>query len=205
MILSERPLRNRPHAHNRGAGPLCLVQRPAAQRVAPRLPYCLAASRHKARLARPLSAVGALVLTALMVGGCTSPPSAVPLMQVTRKALKQEKAHLKRMKKQRRALLSERQQALKAGFTADLKHRDELTKQWVKSGVKGYVAAREALLRQHVQAQQRYEQRLANLDAAMRAQGRAISLLQRQDRLITDTLGGEVWDVPQLLTDDPSE
>jgi 50S ribosomal subunit-associated GTPase HflX len=126
-------------------------------------------------------------------------------MQVTRKALKQEKAHLKRMKKQRRALLSERQQALKAGFTADLKHREELTKQWVKSGVKGYVAAREALLRQHVQTQKRYEQRLANLDAAMRAQGRAISLLQRQDRLITDTLGGDVWDVPQLLTNSRPE
>jgi hypothetical protein len=141
----------------------------------------------------------AMVGASLLVG-CSAPPSAVPLMRVARKAMRQETKHLKQDEKRLGQRLNERQRALKVAFETDLQQRDELTLQWVLEGTAGYVAAREALLRQHFKVRAGRRQRLKNLQAAMRAQERAMAMLQRQDRLLTRALGGDVWDLRELLS-----
>jgi hypothetical protein len=143
-------------------------------------------------------------MTALAGGatGCSAPPSAVPLMRVARQAMQQQTEHLEQSRERQKQQLEQRQAALKAGFKADLKQRDELTADWVLDGTAGYVAAREAVLRQHFKRRVNTRQRIDNLKAAMRAQDRAVRILQKQDRLLTRTLGGDLWDLRALLDSD---
>lgn len=160
-------------------------------------PYAPATSRRRISALTSLTA-----LITATVGGCGSPPSVAPLMQVTDKALAQESKHLETMRKREKELLKERRQGLKTGFEADLKQRDDLTAKWVQSHATGYAAAREALLKQHLKRTRQYEQRLENLQAARRALERTTRMLQRQDELLTKTLGGDLWDLRGLLESD---
>jgi len=133
------------------------------------------------------------------ISGCASPPSVVPLLETTRAALKQQVEHLETGIERDKTILHQRQQALERAFAADLAERDELTRQWVKEAAKGYVAGREAILKQHLKRRQQHRQRVRNLRAADEAQQRAVELLQRQDALIEQTLGGDLWQARELL------
>jgi hypothetical protein len=123
-------------------------------------------------------------------------------MQVSRKAMKQEVSHVRNAMQRRDQVLKQRQAALKTGFDADLAQQDKLSKTWVKEATIGYVAAREALLRQHHQTNRAHHQRIDNLQSAMHAQQRAIDLLQRQDRVLQQQLGGDLWQWQTLLNRD---
>jgi len=143
---------------------------------------------------------------ALFIVGCGAPPSTKKLMRVSQEAMRQEIEHIERASQREDRVLDQRQAALKVGYEADLQQRDKLTKNWVKQATLGYVTARESLLESHYQHQHRQRQRIDNLQAALHAQQRAITLLKRQDQLIERTLGGDLWQWQQLLnTPDSSE
>lgn len=132
---------------------------------------------------------GLVVVLALGLGGCASPPSVVPLMAVAQKAIQQEAGQLAGDGQREQASIAQSQAALKAGYQADLKAQTKLTADWVQQETAGYVAAREALVKQAMTLDQQRRQRLDNLTAAAEAQQRAIAILEQRDALLTQMIG----------------
>jgi hypothetical protein len=122
-------------------------------------------------------------------------------MRVANQAMQREIKHIEQARHRTEDVLKQRQAALKAGYDADLADRDQLTRTWVKQATAGYVAAREALLRQAMQQKRRQTQRIDNLEAAGHAQRRAINLIEKQDQLVQRALGGDLWRWQNLLSE----
>ena len=127
-------------------------------------------------------------------GGCGSPPSVVPVMQVVEATLQREAQSLSQVQAARdRLYLEQARRQLDEGYRRDLASTQALSPQWVESATSVYVAAREALLRQEIELARQRETRVENLQLAAQAQGRAVALLQRQDNLLRQTLGLDLW------------
>ena len=128
------------------------------------------------------------------VGGCGSPPSVVPVMQVVEATLRSEAESLAAVQASRdRLYLEQARRQLDEGYRRDLSSTDALSPQWVESATAVYVAAREALLRQEIELARQRQTRVDNLELAAQAQGRALAILQRQDNLLRQTLGLDLW------------
>ncbi len=144
----------------------------------------------KNRIWRPVP----LAICLLMAPGCGSPPSVVPVMQVVERTLRQEAESLGAVQATRdRLYLQQARQQLDEGYRRDLADTNALSPQWVQSATTVYVAAREALLRQELELARQRQTRIDNLQLAAQAQGRAVALLQRQDNLLRQTLGLDLW------------
>ena len=127
-------------------------------------------------------------------GGCGSPPSVVPVMQVVEQTLLTEARTLAAAESARdRLYLEQARQQLEDGYRRDLASAEALSPRWVESATSVYVAAREALLRQELALAAQRQTRVDNLQLAAQAQGRAVALLQRQDNLLAQTLGLDLW------------
>ena len=161
--------------------------------------------RRAPRPCRQIKACALMASAIVGIGGCGSPPSAVPLMQVAERTMQREAQRVRQGIERDKQQLDERQQALAAAYRRDLENRDKLTVEWVLDATQGYVAAREALVKQQLERARTREQRARNLEAAAAAQQRARALLQRQDKLLTEVAGGKAWDLERLLLDDEQQ
>lgn len=133
-------------------------------------------------------------LLIVSIPGCGSPPSVVPVLQVVERTLIHEADALVSVEAARdRLYLEQSRRQLDEGYRRDLQDTDQLSPQWVESATTVYVAAREALLRQELELARQRQTRADNLRLAAQAQGRAVGLLQRQDNLLRQTLGLDLW------------
>ena len=140
--------------------------------------------------------MAALLLFALCLTGCTSPPSVAPLLRVTHEALLAEAERVSADTDRELAYVDQHRDALSDAFDADLAAReasDGLTGQWVRDAVAGYVAARDGLAAHELAVRQRQDAREDNLRTAAEAQQRAIELIEQQDALIRRTRDLMVW------------
>ena len=144
-------------------------------------------------LARPLAAaVSSLrpqaaglrsgVFLLLLLPGCTSPPAVIPLLEVTRRTLDGEAQRLAADAERDAAYFAQSRATLEEAYQLDLTQRETLDTPWVAEATAAYVAAREELVRAEARAAAARAQRADNLRAAAEAQGRAMGLLEQQDR-----------------------
>ena len=129
----------------------------------------------------------------LSLTACTSPPSVTPLLRATDRALEAEARHLQTDLAQTQQSLNQSRLTLEQGFIKDLETQTILDKQWVLEASELYAVAREQLLIHQMEIERQYQHRRDNLELASQAQQRAITLLENQDRLITHTLGFDLW------------
>lgn len=150
--------------------------------------------RHKAVDALRRTVVIAFCTTLPVAGvGCGSPPSVLPLMEVVRNALTDEAARLEADGLRDARYAAQTRRMLDDAFAADLADTSSLTPAWVEEATAAYVVAREAVLRQELAWQAERTVRRDNLAAAAEAQGRAMTILAHQDRLLRKTLGLDLW------------
>jgi hypothetical protein len=147
-------------------------------------------ARHN-RLDTTLTTVTAV--TALMLSGCTSPPAVIPLLEIVDRQLQAEAQLLGQDAERDAEAVRQMRLNLASGFEADLRQRESLSAEWVRSATDVYVAARDAVTRHELDLERQRRQRADNLRAASEAQRRAMLLLLQQDRLIVDTLGLDAW------------
>ena len=120
----------------------------------------------------------------LLLAGCGSPPSVLPLLQVTAGVLQDESQRLQRDAERAASAIQRDKASLAAAFERDLAQRDHLDAQWVRNAVSVYAAARDALSEQSARVASAYASRLDNLDAAADANRRAITLLEHHRRAL---------------------
>ena len=140
----------------------------------------------------------AFIACVLIVGGCSSPPSVVPLLRVSQDTLMQEADRLHDDVTRDARAVEQTRQTLADAYAADLRTRGELDPSWVLEATIVYVAAREALAFHEMNLRQERIQRAANLELAAQATGRAVELIEQRDRLLTDR---KVWELWQIFND----
>lgn len=89
--------------------------------------------------------------------------------------------------------LTERREALRSAFEADLTERKELDAAWVRDAAEGYAAAVEGLTRHEAELERMRQTRTENLRMAVEAQQRAMTLLAGQDAMIRGATGWDAW------------
>ena len=125
--------------------------------------------------------------------GCTAPPSVVPLLDASRRIVLAEAQRIEAGGAIDEQSIEQAKLVLADAFEADLAQQDALDAQWVREATVVYVAAREQLVEQAMRLREQRRVRADNLRAAAEAQQRAVALLQRQDALITQTTGLNIW------------
>lgn len=136
-----------------------------------------------------------LVVCVCLAGpaACTAPPSVSPLLRMAEEAMRAESQRLAADVERDVQRIDQTRAALAAAFDADLRQRDALDARWVTDAAEVYAAAREALARHEMALRRERDQRAANLHVAANATRRAVQLIERQDALITRTLGTDTW------------
>jgi len=136
-----------------------------------------------------------LLLSALMLGGCTPPVATLDLITVARTGLADAKAAQQQSHDTLVHQYAIEQSALDTAFDADVRLAEAgkltdaqgkpvtLSGQWVISARKGYAAARDALATQVSQTQAAHEVRMDNIAAADEALQMAYDLIVQQQAL----------------------
>jgi len=133
--------------------------------------------------------LSALVLSALLIAaGCGTPPSVQPLLAVSQRVLLEEAQRVDDDTRRDAQRVDQSLRALEAAFAADLHERDALDPPWVLSAVRGYAAAREALVEHRLALAHERQTRAQNLRQAAALTDRAVGLLQRRDTLVQRVL-----------------
>lgn len=146
-----------------------------------------------------------IVVTSLafFVAGCTAPPSVLPLLDASERAMALEITHLATDQERDAQWIAQTRRSLEQAYEADLAQVEVLTPQWVHDATSVYVLAREALVRHEVELLAQRQQRMDNLQAAAEAVQRARAVLQQQDRLWTDLAGVNDWKLLSPYVGDP--
>ena len=145
---------------------------------------------------KPLKSINntALFLSVCLFNiGCGSPPSVMPLLEVTEQALRAESDHLTADAEHDAQAYQQRREALSSAYQRDLAEQSELSAEWVMSATQAYAIAREELLRHAMHRQSQRQQRRDNLDVAADAIQHATAILAQQDALINRAVGGRLW------------
>lgn len=145
------------------------------------------------RVAHVAVAVALCTIVALGGVGCTSPPSVMPLLNATQQTLEREAERLTVDTDRDAEWIEQARLSLEHAYEADLHDVDALTPEWVGSATQVYVSAREALVRHESTLREERHRRAENLQAAAEATRRAAAMLQQQDRLWLDAVGGDGW------------
>lgn len=143
-----------------------------------------------------------LLTSVISAVGCVSPPSVAPLMRVVDRAMRAEAGAMAADAQRDAAMIAQGRAALADAYAADLARAEPPDPAWVLDATEVYVAAREALIRHELALAAERAARRERLLAASQAQQRALSLLEQQDRLITDTVGADLW---RLLDPEPGD
>ena len=138
----------------------------------------------------------------ILLCGCASPPSVVPLLQLVDRELQAEAARIERGGGHDAELIELARERLATGFERDLAEKNSPSAEWVRSAAEAYATAREALASHEAELQQARQQRIDNLHAASTAQRRAILLLTQHDRLMVQTVGIDLWTLEPAETRD---
>lgn len=128
----------------------------------------------------------------LLMVGCSAPPSVVPLLRVTERALAEESGRLAQDAQRDRVYTRQVLRSLEDAYRRDLEQVGELTPAWVLEATTVYVAARDALIRHEQSLAQERGNRADNLRAAAAATHRAILLTEQQDGLLRGVAGEEL-------------
>lgn len=147
----------------------------------------------RTRIGKGGVAAGVVGVVMAVSSGCTSPPSVTPLLHVAEQAMRDEAQRLAEDAERDTQQVEQVRASLTAGFEADLHEREVMDVAWVADAAEVYAAAREALARHEMRLHQQREQRATNLHLAADATARARRLLDRQDALILDTVGTDLW------------
>ena len=134
-------------------------------------------------------------LLVLLAGGCGSPPSVAPLLRAAGTAVEQEAQRLGEDAQRDQQQIEATRRMLRDAFDADLKQTPNPDAAWVRSAANAYAQALEELVRQEMRVLQERRQRAANLRDALLAQQRAIRLIERQDQLLQQMLGFDLWQI----------
>ena len=136
------------------------------------------------------------LLAIIILCGCSTPSSVVPLLQITERALTEESARLEDDAKREQANTRSNLDALEDAYLRDLQQAEQLTPQWVSEATAVYVIARETLLTHQASLAEAQRGRAENLRTAASATKRAIVLIEQQEGLLNG-VGGE--NLEQLL------
>lgn len=134
-----------------------------------------------------------VVAVASLAGGCAPPRAVEPLLAVGERAMIEEAEHIEADAARDEQWLVQSRDALEEAYERDLHERGELDTAWVMQATRGYIAAREALVRHESALARQREQRRANLLDAADAVARVQELLAQQR-----ALWPEQWDVRRL-------
>lgn len=134
-----------------------------------------------------------LMCWGVLAVGCGAPPSVVPLLEVTQRAVRAEAEHLVADAERESHWLEQTRDALRRAYERDLDEQSDLNAAWVLDATRAYVTAREELVRHEMRRAQQRAQRRDNLLAAAEATQRAVAVLERQDALMTQVIGGRTW------------
>lgn len=154
-----------------------------------------------AQLKHPILALGFMSMFVIS-GGCATPPSVVPLLQLVDMELQAEALRLEEESDRDAAMIGQARERLSAGFEADLEQVEFPSVEWIRSASEAYAVAREALARHEMELQDARRRRADNLRAASEAQRRAILLLTQHDQLIIQTLGIDLWELESTRSRD---
>ena len=156
--------------------------------------------------------VPAVMVAAMLLGGCTTAPAAMELITVARKGLAQAKSAEQQRYADDRGDMAAQRAAMARAFDADVRRvaagtvRDAdgnavgLTPEWVISAQRGYTAATELLLEEALAAQHSHAVRMDNLTAADEALEMAGQLMLRQAAM-TEKLRGAWTRMQRRLID----
>jgi hypothetical protein len=150
-------------------------------------------------LPRRFEAFFLLCSVCLAAAGCTSPPSVLPMLELTHRVLLEEAERVAEDLQRDAMVFEQTRRSLEAAYDADLRDRTELTEAWVRDATRVYVAAREALVRSELRLAEARRGRRQNLHVAANVQQRAADLLRTQDDLTFNLLGFSLWQWTDLL------
>ncbi|MFP4144565.1 MAG: hypothetical protein ACLFV3_05430 [Phycisphaeraceae bacterium] len=153
----------------------------------------------KGRRRRWIGLTGLAMGLVVWAGGCASPPSALPLLEVARQTMREEADRLEAEIERDRQWTHQVRQQLEQAYEADLAEREDLGPDWVSEATAVYAAAREAMVRHEVKLEQERRARAANLRDAAEANRRATELLQQQDELVRQLAGTDGWALLEQL------
>ncbi len=125
-----------------------------------------------------------VMATALVLGGCTTPPSVAPLLRVTEQALLRESDRLRDDAERDAEYVRQTLRILEDAYSRDLDQVEFLTPDWVREATSVYVTAREIIIRHQNALARERNHRSDNLKTAALAARRAIVLIEQQDRLL---------------------
>ena len=134
-----------------------------------------------------------LVGGAMWLAGCGTPPSVLPLLEVSEQTLRAEAERLEEDNQRDAQWLDQTRRALHQAYQQDLHEQGELTSTWVRDATQAYVVAREELVRHEMRLREQRARRRDNLHAAAEATHRAAAILMQQDQLITQLIDEDVW------------
>jgi len=137
--------------------------------------------------------------------GCGTPPSVQPLLTLSQQVMLEEAGRVSLDRQRDEQRVQQSLETLEAAFAADLRLQGAIESGWVLSAVRGYTAAREAVVRHQLEMRSERERREASLRQAAALNGRAVRILQQRDALV-DRLGPNtaVQTMTRLLGDPAS-
>jgi len=153
-------------------------------------------ARHSRGLRRKLSRISAaLVAATLILTGCQSAPSVIPLLEIVGRSLETEAQSVNEDRQRDQQYYEQMRDALRAAFEADLHEAEPLDPEWVTDAAEVYAAAREALAQHESSLDQQRLQRMDNLQAALEAQQRTIRLIEQTDAWVARLVGMDMWNL----------
>ena len=132
----------------------------------------------------------------LLLTGCTSAPSVLPMLDRVGVVLTEERAMLAEDGKLVAGRYEQTRDMLRDAYEKDLavKEGKQISADWVIDATRVYVAAREILLKQMADEMNSLETRMRNLDLAKEAQSKAVQMMRQQDELMLNMSGVSFWD-----------
>ncbi len=134
-----------------------------------------------------------LLMPLVLVAGCAAPRAVEPLLETGERVMVEEAERLEVDGGREARWLAQSRELLEEAYERDLLERGELEAEWVMQATRGYIAAREALLRHELDLERQRDRRRENLLEAAEAVARARELLARQGEIWP-----EKWDVRRL-------
>ena len=134
-------------------------------------------------LAAMAIATGMAMAGSVGLAGCASPPAVDGLIETAEQVMAAERAAIEADAERAQLALAAQRESLEAAFDADLQQRESLDHDWVMTGVRAYVEAREGIVRHEAELEAAYATRQRNLRLAGDALQRARLLLATQDGL----------------------
>ncbi|WP_432798406.1 hypothetical protein [Poriferisphaera sp. WC338] len=138
-----------------------------------------------------------LLLLIILLTGCTSPPSVVPVLEMVGQVLADEAAQMKMRRLDEEQRHMQMKASLRDAYERDLTSQESLSSEWVLEATSVYTTAREMMIENYHSQLEAIDRKQQNLMAAWEAQQKATELLRQQDDLLRGTVGLDLWRLEQ--------